>query len=243
MRYSFLSAAFLAFASSVVAQTAGFDAITAPTQDQNIPAGSTFDIVWQPGNVTGTITLTLLQGATASTLEAGPVVAANIDNTLGTCKWNVPASSTFATYGFKLTLDANTTEFQYSFPFHITGGTTTSITNSNAAQGPASTTTIHLSTGPSFTPSPTSTSTSSIPTLIHTNNSTTSTLAPSTSASSNVTLSPLKTTSTQTQAASSAGSSATSSLPAPIPSTGAAVANLAQGGLALVGGLVIALAL
>ena len=75
MRYSFISAAVLALVSSVLAQTAGFDAITSPTQDQNIPAGSSFDIIWQPGTVTGTITITVLQGATTSTLQAGAVIA------------------------------------------------------------------------------------------------------------------------------------------------------------------------
>jgi hypothetical protein len=75
MQFSFVSAAILALVSSVVAQTAGFDAITSPTQDQNIAAGSSFDIVWQPGTETGKITITLLQGADPSHLAAGPVVA------------------------------------------------------------------------------------------------------------------------------------------------------------------------
>jgi hypothetical protein len=75
MRYSFISAAFLALISSAAAQTNGFDAITSPTQDQNLAAGQSFDIVWQPGTETGDITITLLQGATPQTLEAGPVVA------------------------------------------------------------------------------------------------------------------------------------------------------------------------
>ena len=75
MRTSLISAAFLAFASAVFAQTAtdGFDAITSPaTQDQDIPAGAPFDILWQPGTyTTGTATITLLQGADPSTLQAG----------------------------------------------------------------------------------------------------------------------------------------------------------------------------
>jgi hypothetical protein len=79
MQYSFLSAAILALVSSVAAQTSGFDAITSPTQDQNIPAGSSFDIVWQSGTVTGDITITLLQGATPSTLELGPVIASTYE--------------------------------------------------------------------------------------------------------------------------------------------------------------------
>jgi hypothetical protein len=75
MHYSLISAALVALVSSVVAQTAGFDTITSPTLDQDIPAGSSFDIVWEPESVDGTVTITLLQGATNSTLEAGPVIA------------------------------------------------------------------------------------------------------------------------------------------------------------------------
>jgi hypothetical protein len=76
MRYSLASAAVLAFVSSVLAAaTPGFDAISKPTQDQIINAGESLDIVWAPDNVTGTVTITLLQGGTPSTLSFGPVVA------------------------------------------------------------------------------------------------------------------------------------------------------------------------
>jgi hypothetical protein len=77
MRSSFVSAAILAFASVVFATnpTPGFDPITAPFQDQNVPAGQPFDIVWEPSkNYTGTVTIQLLQGATTSTLSAGDVI-------------------------------------------------------------------------------------------------------------------------------------------------------------------------
>jgi hypothetical protein len=77
MRSSFVSAAILAFASAVYAQnpTDGFDPITQPTQDENVPAGQPFDIVWEPStNYTGTVTIQLLQGATPSTLSKGEVV-------------------------------------------------------------------------------------------------------------------------------------------------------------------------
>jgi len=77
MRTSFISAAILAFASAVIAAdpTPGFDPITAPFQDQNVPAGAPFDIVWDPSkDYTGTVTIQLLQGATTSTLSLGPVI-------------------------------------------------------------------------------------------------------------------------------------------------------------------------
>lgn len=73
MRYSLISAA-LALASSVFAQTPGFDAISSPTQGQSVAAGSTLDIVWDPANYTGTVTITLLEGGSPSTLSLGPVV-------------------------------------------------------------------------------------------------------------------------------------------------------------------------
>jgi hypothetical protein len=75
MRYSFISAAILALSSSVFAQTSGFDAISSPTSNQNVPAGTSLDIVWQPStNYTGTVTITLLEGSTPSTLVIGPVI-------------------------------------------------------------------------------------------------------------------------------------------------------------------------
>ncbi len=78
MRSSFISAALLAFASTVFATnpTPGFDPITLPIQDQNVPAGQPFDIVWSPSaGYTGTITIQLLQGATISSLSVGSVIA------------------------------------------------------------------------------------------------------------------------------------------------------------------------
>lgn len=76
MRYSFISTAILALTSSVFAQTANFDSITVPTQDQVVAAGSTLDITWEPSTVyNGPITIQLLQGATPSTLEIGETIS------------------------------------------------------------------------------------------------------------------------------------------------------------------------
>jgi hypothetical protein len=76
MRYSFISAAILALTAGVFAQTTNFDPITAPTQDQNVPAGTSLNIVWQPSTTyTGTITITLLEGSSPSTLALGPVIS------------------------------------------------------------------------------------------------------------------------------------------------------------------------
>jgi hypothetical protein len=69
MRFT-ISAAVLAFAASAVAQTAGFDAMSTPAQDENVSAGSTYNIVWGASSYTDqTVTLSLLGGATPSTLQ------------------------------------------------------------------------------------------------------------------------------------------------------------------------------
>jgi hypothetical protein len=252
MRFSTISAV-LAFAASTYAQTAGFDPITAPTQDQNVAAGSTLDIVWEPSaNYTGTVSITLLEGATPSTLTLGNVVKAGIENSVGKFSWAIPSDiATFATYGFKITLDSDTTIFQYSFPFHITG-TSTSSSSYSGSMTSASTKTMTLSTGTAYTPtsSALSSSTSSanltssvIKTASYnaTTMSTASSIKPTGNSSTTYAVS---TTTGSGSSASKTGSSATTTSSGPAAATtNAAVANIASGSMALFGGLVIAFAL
>lgn len=74
MRFSV--AAVLAFATATLAQTAGFDVITKPTEGEKVPAGSTYEIVWQPSaEHPGEITIGLLGGATPGTLAVLDVIA------------------------------------------------------------------------------------------------------------------------------------------------------------------------
>lgn len=76
MRFTISAAAFLAIASRAFAQTEGFDALSNPTKDETITAGSTTDIVWDyDSSYSGTVTLTLLAGASPSTLELGDAIA------------------------------------------------------------------------------------------------------------------------------------------------------------------------
>lgn len=244
MRSSFVSAAVLAFASAVFATdpTPGFDSITSPFQDENIPAGKPFEIVWQPSNnYAGTVTIQLLQGATPSTLSAADVIKAGIDSAVGKYTWDVPTSlKYFATYGFTITADTNTTCFQYSFPFHVTG---LSGSSSSAAvdSGITSTVTMHLSTGSNYVAIPTtfSNSTTSAPTYNYTQSSnvTLSSTIARTTAKTTATTAATTTTTKATQ------TSATSSSAAPPPTTNAAVVQVATGSFALIGGLVLALAL
>lgn len=73
MQFTITAAAILALVGSAVAQTAGFDAITAPAQDQVVIAdGSTATtITWDPtAKYNGqTVSILLLQGATQATLD------------------------------------------------------------------------------------------------------------------------------------------------------------------------------
>jgi hypothetical protein len=74
MQYSFVKACLLALAAttSVTAQIAGFDVITAPTPEEVIEAGSTYTIKWEPSDPAGPITLRLLEGTSNITLGFAP---------------------------------------------------------------------------------------------------------------------------------------------------------------------------
>ncbi len=76
MRFSF--AAVLAFAASALAAdpTAGFNPITKPTEGEKVPAGSTYEIVWQPSaTYPGAITIGLLGGDSPATLSVVDTIA------------------------------------------------------------------------------------------------------------------------------------------------------------------------
>lgn len=76
MQFTASAAAFLALISHVVAQTDGFDAITKPTYNEVLTAGSAFEVTWDyDSQYDGTISISLLEGATATTLELGDTVA------------------------------------------------------------------------------------------------------------------------------------------------------------------------
>jgi hypothetical protein len=74
----FTIAAVFAFASAVLAQstTDGFDVISKPTKDEKVPAGTTYSIVWDPiASYDGTVSISLLGGATPATLQNLGVIA------------------------------------------------------------------------------------------------------------------------------------------------------------------------
>jgi hypothetical protein len=141
MRFSIT--ALFAFAAAVVAQnpTEGFDVITKPTQGEKVPAGSTYDIVWQPSAAhPGSITIGLLGGASPQTLTVVDTIAKGVDASTGTYSWSVPSTlGKLATYGIIITLESDTKIFQYGFPFKIVGGTSSS-TSTGTASGSATAT-------------------------------------------------------------------------------------------------------
>ncbi|KAL1855277.1 hypothetical protein Daus18300_011183 [Diaporthe australafricana] len=139
MRVTISAATLLAWVSAALAQTAGFDAISLPAQDESVPAGSTYTVKWDySATYAGTVSIQLLQGADPATLQLGPVVASGLDNSAGSYAWAVDSTlGADATYGLKITYDSNPEIFQYSFPFHIAKGT---VSSAAAATTPAATT-------------------------------------------------------------------------------------------------------
>ncbi|KAJ0117321.1 hypothetical protein N8I77_006691 [Diaporthe amygdali] len=135
MRVTITAATLLAWVSAALAQTAGFDAISLPAKDESVSAGSTYTVKWDySATYAGTVSIQLLQGADATTLQLGPVVASGIDNSAGSYAWAVDSAlGADATYGLKITYDSNPEVFQYSFPFHIAKGTASSAAETTAA--------------------------------------------------------------------------------------------------------------
>ncbi|KAG9238826.1 Ser-Thr-rich glycosyl-phosphatidyl-inositol-anchored membrane family-domain-containing protein [Amylocarpus encephaloides] len=242
----------------VLAQTPGFDPITAPTADQTLPAGSSFDITWTPSADEGTVKIVLIQGESPTTLQQGPTVASGIQNSAGKFTWTVPGND-FNTYGFNISLD-NSDKFQLSNPFHISGDASSSSSSSasSTATISSSTSSVTSATLPTSTAvnstSVTSTvckkceyNATSVP--VPTGNSTASTSAIYTTpvvlptgSGSNSTI--LTTVATPTPTGPSTGGSSPSATPPPATaSSSAAVAKAATGGLAAIGGLVLAFVL
>lgn len=88
MHFSFYAATCLALVSRVFAQTEGFDAITAPTKDQILTAGTTSTVTWDYNpQYAGTVTITLLQGATPETLQVGSSIASECSSRTTPSAW------------------------------------------------------------------------------------------------------------------------------------------------------------
>lgn len=173
MRFSV--ATVLAFAAAVLAQTEGFNVITAPTRDEKVPAGSTYQVVWQPGpeKYAGPITIALVGGATQQSLSTIETLAKGYDGTTGKYSWTVDKSlGAKAIYGIQIFWEEDARVFQYSFPFQISGGASGSA-SASASVTPTGNSTIAPSTSsaPSTlaTPPPSNLSTTARTTLLPSN--------------------------------------------------------------------------
>jgi hypothetical protein len=229
----------LALAFSTVAQpTEGFDTLSSPPDQAHYAVGDNLPILWDPETLTDSITLTLIGGPTKNLLNPIKVIAressnfpspifhsrcciptnirspANLANQLGNYSWPIPVDvGTYASYGVNLTDNTNTTLFQYSNQFYITGGEAAGTDTSSTSLPPSTSSTGTTSTG---TPSASTTTSSG---------TTSSSSTPTTT----------KTTGTT--------SSSTSAGPASTSSKAAAATGSLSGGLAVLGGLALALAL
>ena len=71
MRTATVAASALAFAASAFAQTAGFAVMSTPAKDEDVPAGSVYNIKWAAGTYTGLVDVILMAGKTPETLQLG----------------------------------------------------------------------------------------------------------------------------------------------------------------------------
>lgn len=154
-----ISTAILALASSVFAQTPGFDVISKPTKGEVVPAGSKYLIDWEPStNWTGTVTIDLLGGPDQAGLQNLSVIAKGVDSTAGQYSWAVDKTiGELNTYGLRITLDSDPTVFQYSFPFAIkanSSSSSSSTTSPSSTSGSGSSTTETTVTTPTITSAP-----------------------------------------------------------------------------------------
>lgn len=254
MKFSLI--AFLAAAaSSVVAQTdptPGFDVLTHPTLNEVLEAGSTYRIKWDHNNLAGTVTLEVLSGDSAGTLQADPEpLSKNIVNTVGFYDWSVPTEPLKKAYGLRITLNGSEGKtFQWSNPFTIKAADVpnppkeTSSKASSSIKSRTTYTTVSLAPGPAYSVVPTTYPAVPTTTPVPVYNVT----LPS-SYSSNVTY--VQPTSSKVSAAPTypveptgpapTGGEAPPQTTPEVPISGATSVGIS--GLALVGGLVLAFAL
>lgn len=156
MRFS--AATLLAFASVVLAQTPGFNVITAPAKGEKVPAGETYEIVWVPdAKNPGAITIELYGGPADNKLNLVETLKTGFDGSAGTYPWAVgSALGTEKVYGIRVVLESNTTIWQWGNPFEITKGSS------------SATVTVSTSVSATSTVEPSSTSTKVSSTIIST---------------------------------------------------------------------------
>ncbi|KAE8442486.1 hypothetical protein EG329_003329 [Mollisiaceae sp. DMI_Dod_QoI] len=238
----------LAHIASVRAQnpTDGFDVLVSPTVQSSFAVGSALPIVWQVTPAySGTVSIILNGGASPSTLSFITTVVTGIDTRQGGLNWTIPSNvGSFASYGLNLTLDSNSSTFQYSNAFHITGGsavssnTTTSSGSSSVGSTSTSasgTETVSTSLSGSSMSVIQSTPSATLPTSSSAGTTITSSPSSSSSAPRNVTAS--KTSSSKSSSTSTASTSSSTVKP------NGAAEKVMSASLALLSAFIFALAL
>ncbi|EAQ93567.1 hypothetical protein CHGG_01802 [Chaetomium globosum CBS 148.51] len=237
MRFSIT--ALFAFATAVMAQTEGFNVITKPVKGEKVPAGSTYEIVWQPSAAhPGEITIGLLGGASPQTLSVVDTIAKGVDGEDGTYSWSVPSTlGDLATYGIMITLESDASVFQYGFPFQIVPDesgsessaepTATATPTATDDDSETTTTTTKASTKTANTKSVTSTTTVAVPSSTIVSSTVHGNLSTTASPSSTITTSVISESPSQTETSTSS-----------IATNG--VASLAAGSFAMLSGVAMA---
>lgn len=225
MRFSF--AAVLAFAAAVIAN-ADFDSVSTPAAGVSINAGSKFEIEWTVlTKVTGTVTIALVGGADAGSLQPVETLTTGYDNSLLKYSWNInPALGTAKAYGIKITLDSDPSKFSYSPLFIIKGNGSSSSSSASGTKSGDVTSTVTTATGTKTV------SISSAPPK-----STTATSSQTSNQTSTDSATTLLTTASPTESTPAASTTSSASKTA---STGGAAA-IGASSLAAVGGIVAAL--
>ncbi|GAB1310159.1 hypothetical protein MFIFM68171_00369 [Madurella fahalii] len=235
----FTLATVLALANAALAQVAGFHAITQPAEGEQVPAGSTYEIVWQPNaDYPGTIVIGLLGGATPATLSVVDTIAAGVDGSTGSYSWTVDeALGDLDTYGIMITLEDDVSVFQYGFPFQIIP----SADDSDDEDDDTSSSSSSSSSSAITTASETETETETVTRTGSGSSEATATVTPTISSSTirgNLSTTSTASRSTITTVVTQQPPSTTSSSTTSIATNG--VASVAAGSFALLGGVAMA---
>ncbi|WYZ34815.1 hypothetical protein EsH8_I_001091 [Colletotrichum jinshuiense] len=245
MQFKISSAAFLAFAASVIAQNPNFDPIYKPTSNEKVNAGSVLSIEWDAPDAFKDVTVSI-------SLIGGPVqdkqvplldIASGIANSAEKYSWTIPTTlGKDAFYGLVIKSEVNADDFQYSNPFHIIAGEGTS-SGTTTVTSSVGTATVTLSAKTSSTGSVSaaaSASTSSAESVIVNSTTALSTTAAPTAATQSGAAATTITSVTRASASGNATVSRTASTTIATVTGAAAGAQATAGVLAVLGGFAVA---
>ncbi|CAG9978650.1 unnamed protein product [Clonostachys byssicola] len=108
-----------------------FDPIYTPTNLQQLTFGQSLDITWgYDAAWAGKIDIKLIGGADSNTLVPLGTIVSGIENSLGKYTWTLDQDwiGSYALYGITITFEDGKT-VQYSMPFKVSGGGSTTPTN------------------------------------------------------------------------------------------------------------------